>query len=225
MRRKRRIRSGCMDIETENMHRLIDVTACVNTIRDLQGKDWKVYQIPATLVAWRNGGTLVILEAGFRCRIHGSLDAALAAEQAYRAVVLESTRDLRGLATRLGSDWGKTVPDMAVAVRRFETFLAGWRAHTGDVWPNDEWESLLAECHRLIAMRRAEIEELRARAALNLTLTSLAIALVALVVAVIPLGVPGYIAVALAGILTAVMVFIAHRVGHIVSGDRPITLS
>lgn len=74
-------------------------------------------------------------------------------------------------------------------------------------------------------MRRAEIEELRARAALNLTLTSLAIALVALVVAVIPLGLPGYIAVALAGILTAVMVFIAHRVGHIVSGDRPITLS
>lgn len=161
----------------------------------------------------------------FRCRIHGSLDAALAAEQAYRAVVLESTRDLRGLAARLGSDWGKTVPDMAVAVRRFETFLAGWRAHTGDVWPNDEWESLLAECHRLIAMRRTEIEELRARAALNLTLTSLAIALAALVVAVIPLGLPGYIAVALADILTAVMVFIAYRVGHIVSGDRPITLS
>lgn len=74
-------------------------------------------------------------------------------------------------------------------------------------------------------MRRTEIEELRARAALNLTLTSLAIALAALVVAVIPLGLPGYIAVALAGILTAVMVFIAYRVGHIVSGDRPITLS
>lgn len=111
------------------MHHLIDVTTCVDTIRDLQGKDWKVCQIPATLVAWSNGGTLVILEAGFRCRIHGSLDAALAAEQAYRAVVLESTRDLRGLA--------------------------------------------------------------------------------ALVVAVIPLGLPGYIAVALASILTAVMVFIA----------------
>ncbi|NME61883.1 hypothetical protein [Bifidobacterium thermophilum] len=179
-------------------------------------------QVFSTLIARRNDGIQVVLESGFRYMADGGLSDHEAASQAYRLALRPATVDLRILTSDLGSHWGQSVPDMAVAVRRFETFLSGWRAWCGTLWPDDEWKTLLGECHRLVAMRRTEIEEQRTKVMLLQSEVSLIVAFVALVLAAVPLGWPAWMLGGLVAIGCGVaFVFIWHSRG-VLAGVRPI---
>lgn len=217
MRPTRRIRLGRMEIE--NLGELQSCDQLDREKKQLEADDWYIRQLPTVLVAWRINDMQILLESGFRYTLHERLDGDLAAREAYRAALPQATSDLKKLISRLGSFWEESVPDMAVAIRRFETFLSGWRTYMRESWP-DGWESLLAECHRLAAMRRTEIEEQRSRATLMQTWVSLIVALSAFLVSVIPLGWPNWMRFTTVGAVIMLVVLISIEQWRVLSGRR-----
>ena len=137
MRPTRRIRLGRMEIE--NLGELQSCDQLDREKKQLEADDWYIRQLPTVLVAWRINDMQILLESGFRYTLHERLDGDLAAREAYRAALPQATSDLKKLISRLGSFWEESVPDMAVAIRRFETFLSGWRTYMRESWP-DGWE-------------------------------------------------------------------------------------
>lgn len=181
---------GSDSMEVKNLGTLIDAKERDVICDHLKDKGWQISDKSRFAIVMRHDGDVrIILESGFLLDTDSQEDDNQLAKKAYRKVLPEATADLRQLTAILGSHWNNSVPDAAAAIDRFETFLSGWRACTGDVWP-DGWERLLAECHRLAAMRHTDIEERRSQATLMQSWVSLIVALSAFLVSVIPLGWP-----------------------------------
>lgn len=185
MRHGRRIRLGRMRLK--NQGELISVKERNAEYDRLEDDGWRISELSSTIIARRGADVHILLESGFRLDTRSRESDIWLAAAAYRKALPQATSDLKQLVATLGSHWCDSPADMAVAVRRFETFLSGWRANTGGVWP-DGWEPLLAECHRLAAMRRTEIEERRSRTTLMQSLVSLIVALAAFLASLIPLN-------------------------------------
>ncbi len=219
MRPTCRIRLGRMEIE--NLRELQSCDQRDREKKQLEADDWYIRQLPTALVAWRVNDMQILLESGFRYTLHERLDGDLAAREAYRAALPQATADLEKLISRLGSFWEESVPDMAVAIRRFETFLSGWRTYIHEPWP-DGWKPLLAECHRLAAMRRTEIEEQRSQATLIQTWVSLIVALAAFLVSVIPLHLPNWMYFAAIAAASTLVVLLSIEQWRVLSGHQSI---
>ena len=209
-------------MEVKNLGTLIDAKERDVICDHLKDKGWQISDKSRFAIVMRHDGDVrIILESGFLLDTDSQEDDNQLAKKAYRKVLPEATADLRQLTAILGSHWNNSVPDAAVAIRRFETFLSGWRTYMRESWP-DGWESLLAECHRLAAMRRTEIEEQRSRATLMQTWVSLIVALSAFLVSVIPLGWPNWMRFTTVGAVIMLVVLISIEQWRVLSGHQSI---
>lgn len=207
-------------MKVKNLGTLIDAKERDVICDHLKDKGWQISDKSRFAIVMRHDGDVrIILESGFLLDTRSQEDDNQLAKKAYRKVLPEATDDLRRLTAILGPHWNNSVPDAAAAIDRFETFLSGWRACTGGVWP-DGWERLLAECHRLAAMRRTDIEEQRSRTTLMQTWVSLVVAFIAFIVSIIPLRWPNWLYDITAFVVSVIVILISIEQWRALSGRR-----